>query len=116
MAEDEHSRLAVRLDIESNCSCRGATMEWSVVVWESNADVSDRSRNRANRGCSPEPVVQTMRAISAYSVALLCEVSSGPRGPDYDCDFCRKRQCNQFAAERREGAVMVQSSLRDGLV
>ena len=36
-------------------------------------------------------------AIAAYSVALLREVSSGPRGPDYDGDFCRKRPSSKDA-------------------
>ena len=59
---------------------------------ERKRDVSDRSRNRVNRSCSPAPLVRTRPAISASSVALLREVSSGPRGPDYGCDFSRKPQ------------------------
>ncbi len=55
-------------------------------------DDSDRTQSRANSGCSPDPLVRTGLGISTHSAALLCEVSSGPRGPDYDCGFCRKRQ------------------------
>ena len=47
-----------------------------------------------------------MPAISAYSVAFLCEVSSGPRGPDYDCEFCRKRRQSGTAVLDQKGQAL----------